>query len=87
MNNSMPDDRLPFVPFQLATLAPEPVEGDDWLHEIKFDGYRMQLIVQNHAAREGNGLATAMLPPGGRDDPGFKIIVVGKRNSDPLSAT
>jgi hypothetical protein len=32
---------------------------------------------------EGNGLATAMLPPGGRDDPGFKIIIVGKRNSDP----
>ena len=32
---------------------------------------------------EGNGLATAMLPPGGRDDLGFKIIIVGKRNSDP----
>src|SRR4029450_3510934 len=32
---------------------------------------------------EGNGLATAMLPPHGRDDPGFKIIIVGKRNSDP----
>ena len=32
---------------------------------------------------EGNGLATAMLPPHGRDDPGFKIIIVGKRNGDP----
>jgi hypothetical protein len=32
---------------------------------------------------EGNRLATALLPPGGRDDPGLKIIIVGKRNSDP----
>lgn len=31
----------------------------------------------------GNGLATAMLPPGGRDDPDFRIIVVGENNSDP----
>jgi DNA ligase D-like protein (predicted ligase) len=40
-----------FVEFQLATLAPAPVEGDDWLHEIKYDGYRTQLIIQNHVAR------------------------------------
>jgi bifunctional non-homologous end joining protein LigD len=26
---------------QLATLVKAPVEGDAWLHEIKFDGYRM----------------------------------------------
>ena len=26
---------------QLATLAKEPPEGDDWIHEIKFDGYRI----------------------------------------------
>lgn len=31
----------------------------------------------------GNGLATAMLPPEGRDDPGFRIIIVGPCNSDP----
>jgi hypothetical protein len=31
----------------------------------------------------GNGLATAMLPPNGRDDPTFRIIIVGPRNSDP----
>ena len=31
---------------------------------------------------EGNGLATAMLPPGGHDDLGFEIIIVGKRNSE-----
>jgi bifunctional non-homologous end joining protein LigD len=26
---------------QLATLVKEPPSGDDWLHELKFDGYRM----------------------------------------------
>jgi hypothetical protein len=31
----------------------------------------------------GEGLATAMLPPGGSADTGFKIIVVGKGNGDP----
>ena len=29
-----------FVPPQLATLTSTPPEGDDWLHEIKYDGYR-----------------------------------------------
>lgn len=32
---------------------------------------------------EGEGLATAMLPPGARDDPTFQIIIVGKNNADP----
>ena len=33
---------------------------------------------------EGNGLATAMLPPGGKDNPGFRKIIVGRGNSDPF---
>lgn len=32
---------------------------------------------------EGNGLATAMLPPSGRCDPSSKIIIVGPENRDP----
>ncbi len=32
---------------------------------------------------EGNALATAMLPPGGRYDPAFRIIIVGPENRDP----
>ena len=32
---------------------------------------------------EGNALATAMLPPGGRDDRGFRPIIVGPGNADP----
>lgn len=30
-----------FIPPQLATLVREAPAGDDWLHELKFDGYRM----------------------------------------------
>jgi bifunctional non-homologous end joining protein LigD len=30
-----------FIPPQLATLEDQPPEGDQWLHELKFDGYRM----------------------------------------------
>ena len=33
--------------------------------------------------REGAPLATAMLPPEGKDDAAFKIIVVGPSNGDP----
>jgi bifunctional non-homologous end joining protein LigD len=34
--------RLPdFVEPQLATLVTAPPTGDDWLHEMKFDGYRI----------------------------------------------
>src|SRR5918995_631160 len=30
-----------FLPPQLATLAKQPPTGGEWLHELKFDGYRM----------------------------------------------
>jgi len=33
--------------------------------------------------RDGEGLVTAMLPPKGRDDPSFRVIVVGPGNADP----
>lgn len=32
---------------------------------------------------EGNGLATAMLPPNGVPDPSFSCIIVGPKNADP----
>lgn len=32
---------------------------------------------------EGVAHVTAKLPPGGRDDPGFRPIIVGAQNSDP----
>jgi hypothetical protein len=33
--------------------------------------------------RHGDGLATAMLPAGGKDDQNFQIIIVGLGNRDP----
>ncbi|RYZ12687.1 MAG: DNA ligase D [Alphaproteobacteria bacterium] len=50
-----PDDaklpkRIPaFVPPQLALLREAPPVGNEWLHEIKFDGYRIQAVM--HAGR------------------------------------
>src|SRR5262249_53599602 len=31
-----------FIPPQLATLAERPPNAAGWVHEVKFDGYRMQ---------------------------------------------
>lgn len=33
--------RIPNYSVQLATLVSEAPKGNDWLHEVKFDGYRM----------------------------------------------
>lgn len=37
-------------------------------------------------ADDGEGLATAMLPPEGRNQAGFRTIVVGPENADPYVA-
>jgi len=39
------------TPFQLATLSAAPPAGEGWLHEIKYDGYRVRLVVEGGAAR------------------------------------
>ena len=36
---------------QLATLVDRPPEGELWLHETKFDGYRLLGFVSNSTAR------------------------------------
>jgi len=36
--------RLKFVEPLLPTLVEKPPEGDDWIHEVKFDGYRSQIV-------------------------------------------
>jgi bifunctional non-homologous end joining protein LigD len=40
-----------FVEPQLARLVEQPPGGSGWLHEVKFDGYRMQLRVENGKAK------------------------------------
>lgn len=39
----MPD----FIAPQLCKIAAQPPSSDDWLHEIKFDGYRIQMRIEN----------------------------------------
>ena len=43
---------------QLVTLVKEVPQGGDWLHEIKYDGYRMLFFVDHGKARmiSRNGL-------------------------------
>ncbi|MFN3312151.1 MAG: DNA ligase D [Hyphomonas sp.] len=36
-----------FVDPQLATLRDAPPSGDGWVHELKFDGYRIQALVSD----------------------------------------
>src|SRR5258708_6855959 len=46
--------RAPFPKFieaALATLRDNPASGNGWLHEIKFDGYRLQAHVRKGQAR------------------------------------
>lgn len=45
---SAPSD---FIPPQLCRLVDRPPSGPGWVHEIKFDGYRMQLAVSGGVGR------------------------------------
>ncbi|HUB86132.1 MAG TPA: DNA ligase D [Rhizomicrobium sp.] len=40
-----------FVAPQLARLMKEPPRGSNWVHEVKFDGYRLQMRVEKGKAR------------------------------------
>jgi bifunctional non-homologous end joining protein LigD len=41
-----PKAKLPaFVPPQLCSIAEAPPEGEDWIYEVKYDGYRLELAV------------------------------------------
>jgi len=51
----MPQD----APMQLARLVERPPEGDEWLHEVKYDGYRIRL--------EAEGGRVRMLTRNGQD--------------------
>ncbi|WP_032900953.1 RNA ligase family protein [Mesorhizobium ciceri] len=44
-------DRLKFIKPQEPVLVLEPPVSDDWLHEIKYDGFRTQIILDWAGAR------------------------------------
>lgn len=43
----MPEGRLKYVPIMKPQAVQKPPEGSDWVHEIKYDGYRTQLVIEN----------------------------------------
>lgn len=60
-------------------------------------GFEQEIGLKDHIARtmplfltlradDGTGLATAMLPPEGRNQANFRCIIVGPDNSDPYTA-
>ena len=40
-------DTPPFIAPQLCVSVERPPSGDNWIHEIKFDGYRVQMRIEN----------------------------------------
>jgi bifunctional non-homologous end joining protein LigD len=42
---------LKFITPQLASPVDQPPEGKHWIHEIKYDGYRIQLLLEPGQAR------------------------------------
>jgi bifunctional non-homologous end joining protein LigD len=43
--------RLAFVEPMLPSLVDEPPAGEGWIHEIKYDGYRTQIVIDGDGAR------------------------------------
>ncbi len=43
--------RLKFVEPLMPTLVEKPPEGDEWIHGVKFDGYRSQMIIDDEGVR------------------------------------
>ena len=39
-------NRLDFIERMVPTLVDGPPEGEDWLHELKLDGYRSQIVLE-----------------------------------------
>src|SRR3954449_12258388 len=58
----------PFAEPQLATLVDEVPSGNSWIHEIKYDGYRLLISV-------GDGVATAWTRKGLDWSDKFKALV------------
>ncbi|EJN16280.1 DNA polymerase LigD-like ligase domain-containing protein [Bradyrhizobium sp. YR681] len=68
-----------FIKPQLATLKSQPPSGEQWLHEIKYDGYRIQLHIEGESrkafTRNGhNWIKRFSVIAGAFDVPGQAII-------------
>lgn len=51
VNQPSAEASLAFIEPELATLADAIPEGERWVHEVKFDGYRTMALIENGAVR------------------------------------
>lgn len=57
--HDLPKEKFPgFIPPQLAISVAEPPEGEQWLHELKLDGYRIQIHITEKSSRRSARLLT-----------------------------
>ena len=56
LSGSLPD----FIPPQLCELVDRPPSQVGWVHEIKLDGYRMQLRVSGGKAHVAHAKGTGL---------------------------
>ena len=66
--------------------APQSAAGFEQAIGLKDHVARVMPVFLTLRADDGEGLATAMLPPGGRNQVNFKIVIVGPENGDPYIA-
>jgi bifunctional non-homologous end joining protein LigD len=66
--NSAPRERIPaFIAPQLAQKATTAPSGENWVHELKLDGYRIQIHVQPDVKRKAKGSIAKLLTRKGLD--------------------
>ena len=51
LSAARPEPMPDFLPPMLATLTEGPFDHDDWLFEVKWDGYRVQTVLRDGRAR------------------------------------
>jgi len=58
---------LGFIKQEIPTPVPEPPSGDGWIHEIKHDGYRTLIIIDQGKVMAPDMAGTGQDPqsPGG----------------------
>ncbi len=71
--------------YERAAQGFQPLSKVNFEQEIGMKAYiqREMPLFLTLRADDGTALATAMLPPGGKDDRSFRPIIVGASNADP----
>jgi bifunctional non-homologous end joining protein LigD len=64
----LPREAFPgFIEPQLAQQSTAPPEGDDWLHELKLDGYRIQIHIRRSTRSASSGPRATLFTRKGLD--------------------